>query len=141
MIVRLIRTILATQKRFDLVVRKNEAILGRFVGKILVLVHFQNLGRLVELALFGCAAFGLDLAKQREGAFELTGEALALGADAGEGPHVFAKCQSHGEGSFGLRMVGAKAVFHFRDAEREEIGFEGGGAVEPPGSIDEGLAS
>jgi hypothetical protein len=36
-------------------------------------------------------------------------------------------------------MVGAYAVFHFGDAEREEIGFDGGGAVELPGGVEEGL--
>src|ERR1700720_3135367 len=135
----LLRTILATQKRFDLAIRKNEAILGRFVRKILVLVDFQDFRGLIELTLFGCTAFGLNLAEQREGAFELTGEALALGAYAGECPHVFAKCQGHGQGGFGLWMVGAEAILHFGDAEREKVGLDSGGAVHAPGGIDEGL--
>src|SRR2546430_4976314 len=36
-------------------------------------------------------------------------------------------------------MVGADAVFHFGDAEREEVGLDGGGAVELPGGIEERL--
>jgi len=130
---------LATNKSFDLASRKNEPIFGGYIRNVFVFVHLQNLGSLVELALFGDAALGLDLAELREGPFELAGEALALGADAGEGPRVFAKCQGHGEGSFGLRVVGADAIFHFGDAEREEIGLDGGGTVETPGSIDEAL--
>jgi hypothetical protein len=31
------------------------------------------------------------------------------------------------------------AVFHFGDAEREEVGFDGGGAVHPPRGVDERL--
>jgi hypothetical protein len=121
------------------VVGENEAIVGWLVGKILVLVHFQNLTGLVELTLFDRAALGLNLAELSEGALELPGETLALGTDAGEGAHVFTKCEGHGEGGFGLRMVGAEAVFHFNDAEREEVGLDSGGAVHAPGGIDEGL--
>ena len=139
MSVGLLGTVLATKKRFDLVIRKNKAIFGGMVGEVFGLVHFQNLSGLAELALFGCAAISLDLAKQREGPFELAGEALALGADVGECPHVFAKCQGHREGGFGLRMVGAEAIFHFNDAEREEVGLDSGGAVHAPGGVDEGL--
>jgi hypothetical protein len=36
-------------------------------------------------------------------------------------------------------MIRADAVFHLGDAEREEIGLDGGGAVELPRGIDEGL--
>src|SRR5580704_12410300 len=67
------------------------------------------------------------------------GEALALCADAGESSHVFTKCHGHREGGFGLRMVDADAIFHFGDAEREEIGLDGGGTVHAPGSVDERL--
>ncbi len=139
MSVGLVGTVLATQKRFDLVVRKNEAIFGGMVGEVFGLVHFQNLSGLVELALFDCAAIGLDLTEQREGPLELAGEALALGADVGKCPHVFAKCQGHRECGFGLRMVDADTVLHFGDAEREEIGLDGGGAVDSPGGVDERL--
>ena len=31
------------------------------------------------------------------------------------------------------------AVFHFGDAEREEVGLDCGGAVELPGGVDQGL--
>ena len=36
-------------------------------------------------------------------------------------------------------MVDAEAVFHFNEAEREEVGLDGGGAVHAPGGVDEGL--
>jgi hypothetical protein len=135
MSVGLIGTTLATKKRFDLVVRKNEPILGWFIGNVFIFVHFQNLSGLVELALFGCAAIGLDLAELNEGPFELSGEALAVDADLREGADVFAECQGHGEGGFSFGMVGADAVFHFGDAEREEVGLDSGGAVESPGGV------
>ena len=106
---------------------------------MLVFVHFQNLGGVVELAKFDRAALGLDLAELSERPFELAGKALALGTDAGESAHVFTKCEGHGERGFGLRMVGAEAIFHFNDAEREKVGFDSGGAVHAPGGIDEGL--
>jgi len=102
-------------------------------------MHFQNLSGIIELTLFVCAAVGLDLAELSEGALELTGKALAVNTDVGESTHVFPKCQGHGEGGLSLRMVGVKTVFHFNDAEREEIGFDSGGAVHPPGGVDEGL--
>jgi hypothetical protein len=77
-------TVLAAQKRFDLVVRKNEPIVGRIVwgglaGPVFVLVHFQDFGGLVELALLVCAAIGLDLAEQKQSAFELAGEGAGSG--------------------------------------------------------------
>jgi hypothetical protein len=129
----------AVQERLDFVVRENEAIISGLVGQIFVFVHFQDLGGLVELALFGSAAVGLDLAELSEGALELAGKTLAVNADVGEGAHLFTKCHSHGEGGLGLRMVGAEAVFHFDDAQREEVGLDSGGAVHAPGGVDEGL--
>ena len=51
----------------------------------------------------------------------------------------FAEGHGHSEGGFGLRMVRADTIFHFCDPEREEVGFEGGGAVELPGGVDQGL--
>src|ERR1700730_12402648 len=122
--VRLLPAFFAAEEGLDFVVGKNEAIVSGLVRKVFVFVHFQNLSGLVELALFGCTALGLDLAKLMEGAFELTGQALALGADTGESPHVFAKCQGHGEGGLSLGMVGVEAFFHFNDAEREEVGLD-----------------
>ncbi len=102
-------------------------------------MHFQNLSGLVELALFCVAALGLDLTELRQGAFVLAAEPLAGNTDVGEGPVVLAVGQSHGESGFGLRMVGADAVFHFSDAKREEVGLDGGGAVDLPSSVKEGL--
>jgi len=52
---------------------------------------------------------------------------------------ILVEAIGHREGGFGLRMVDADVVFHFGDAEREEIGLDGGGTVESPGGIDEGL--
>jgi hypothetical protein len=39
----------------------------------------------------------------------------------------------------GLRRVRPDAAFHLSDAEREEVGLDGGGAVDAPGGIDDGL--
>jgi hypothetical protein len=36
-------------------------------------------------------------------------------------------------------MVGADAVLHFSDAERIEVGFDGGRAVELPGRVEKRL--
>ena len=102
-------------------------------------MHFQNLSGIVELAILVCATLGLDLAEQNEGALELAGEALAVSADVSERPVVLAVRQGHGEGSLGLRMVGADTVFHFGDAERVEIGLDGGGTVELPGGVEKRL--
>lgn len=52
---------------------------------------------------------------------------------------MLAEGQGHGEGSFGIRMVGMDATLHLSDAEREEIGLDGGGALHTPGGIDERL--
>ena len=101
-------------------------------------MHFQDFGRIVELALFILAALSLGLAELSEGAFELGHEALTVDADVGESPVVFAEGHGHSEGGFGLRMVGADVVFHFGDPEREEVGLDRG-AVELPGSVDERL--
>jgi len=135
----LLGTVLATQKRFDLVVRKNEPILGWFIGNVFIFVHFQNLSGLVELTLFGCAALGLNLAELSKGPFELAGETLAVDADLGEGAGVLTERQGHRECGFGLRMVGADLIFHFGDAEREEISLDSGGTVHAPGGVDERL--
>jgi len=64
----LLAAFFAAQMGLDFGGRKNEPIVrwivcGRLVGEILVFVHFQNLGGIVELALFICAALGLDLAE------------------------------------------------------------------------------
>src|SRR5689334_21914835 len=53
--------------------------------------------------------------------------------------HVLAEGYSHGECGFSLRMAGADAIFVLGDAERVEIGLNGGGAVHAPGGVDEGL--
>src|ERR1700730_8825140 len=123
----------------DFGIRKNEAILGGLVGKVFILVHFQDSGGPAELELFGFAALGLNLAEQNEGAFELAREALAVNADIGERAVVFAVGQGHSQGVLGLGMVGADAVFHFGDAEREEVGLDSSGAVELPGCVGERL--
>src|ERR1700687_1515337 len=101
-------------------------------------MHFVEGGGGFQLALLVFAAFGLDLAEQNESAFELAGEALAVNTDVGESPIVFTEGQGHSEGGFGLRMVGADTIFHFGDPDREEVGLDGGGAVELPGGVDQG---
>ncbi|HWY46319.1 MAG TPA: hypothetical protein VNX70_02985, partial [Bryobacteraceae bacterium] len=84
----------SAEKGLDFVVGENEAIVSGLVRKIFVFVHFQNLTGLVELTLFVCAAVGLDLAELSEGALELTGKALAVNADVGEGTHVFTNAKA-----------------------------------------------
>ena len=127
----------------DFGIRKNEPIFSRIVWgglvRVFVLMHFQDSGGPAELELFGFAALALDLAEQNEGTFELAGETLAVDADVGERAVVFAVGQGHSQGVLGLGMVGADAVFHFGDAEREEVGLDSSGAVELPGCVGERL--
>ncbi|HEV3312244.1 MAG TPA: hypothetical protein VG815_17165, partial [Chloroflexota bacterium] len=112
---------------------------GRIVSEAFVFVYSHGFGGVFELALFGFAAVSLDLAELSESPLELAGETLAVDADLGEGAGVLTEGHCHGEGGFGLRMAGVDAVFHFGDAEREEVGLDGGGAVHAPGGIDERL--
>jgi hypothetical protein len=104
-----------------------------------VLVHFQNPGGSAKLLLFGLAALGLGLAELSRGAFGLAGEVLAVDANVGECAVVLAEGHGHRERGFGIRMVDVDVVFHFGDAERIEVGLDGGGAVELPGGVDERL--
>jgi len=102
-------------------------------------MHFEEVGGAVEGVVLVLAALGLDLTKLGEGVFELAGEALAVDSEIGEGVDVFAEGESHGEGGFGLGVTGGDAGFVFGDAEREEVGLEGGDAIEAPGGVGERL--
>ena len=135
----MVETQVAMDVGFNIGIRKNEAILGGIVRQAVFLVHFEQLGGVEELVTFAVVALVLDLAELSERPFELAGEALAVDADVGESDGVLAEGEGHGEGGFGLRMVSADAILHFGDAEREEVGLNGGGAIEAPGGIDEGL--
>jgi hypothetical protein len=52
---------------------------------------------------------------------------------------VLAVGESHGEGGLGVRMAGADLVLALGDAEREEVGLDGGGAFELPAGVGERL--
>src|SRR5579871_2210076 len=109
------------------------------VGKSIFFMHFENGGGIAELVQLAAAALFLNLTQLLEGSIELAGEALAMDPDLSEGAVVLAECEGHRESCLGLRMVGQGPVFPFSDAEREEVGLDGGGAVHPPGRIDQQL--
>src|ERR1700680_242039 len=62
MMVGLLPAFFAAHVGFNFSARKNEPIVSRLVGAVFILVHFQNLSGVVELALFSGATVGLDLA-------------------------------------------------------------------------------
>jgi hypothetical protein len=64
---------------------------------------------------------------------------VAVDSEIREGVDVFAEGKSHGEGGFGLGVIGGNAGFVFGDAEREKVGLEGGDEIEAPGGVGERL--
>ena len=91
------------------------------------------------MVAFAIATFVLDFAELIEGAIELASEALAVDADLSERARLLAEGEGHGKCGFGVRMPVLDAVCHFGDAEREEIGFDSGGAVHAPRSVNRRL--
>ena len=67
----------------DLGFRKNEAMVGGFPGNVFVLMEFEQVGGIAEVAAFLVAPFVLDGAELVEGLLELAGEAGAVESQAG----------------------------------------------------------
>ena len=63
---------------FDFRPLKNEAIPGGFVGNPFVFVHFEEGCGAFEVASFGFAALGLDLAEFLDGLVELARETVGV---------------------------------------------------------------
>ena len=84
-------------------------------------------------------AVGLELLKQRDGFFELAGEALAVEAQVGEGTGLRFERGGDGEGLLDLLGGFGELVGDPDYAQGEEIVFEGGDSVEPPGGVGQGL--
>jgi len=123
--------VLAHQKlgvALDLLLGKNEAILGGIPGKSFVLMVNEDLGGVAELAAFALGAFGLEVAQRCEGLLELAREAAAMEAEGREGAVGVDDVELDG-GLLGRRVGGAV----------EEGGFEFGDAVEAPGGVGEFL--
>ena len=70
---------------FDMLFRKNEAMIGRLPGNAFVLMEFQEGGGVFEVAAVALRAVGLNFAEVIECLSELAGEALAVHAESGEG--------------------------------------------------------
>ena len=84
-------------------------------------VDFELAGSEGELAVVVLAAVGLYLAKELKGALKLAGEPLAVKAERGEGSMRV----DHVELVVGISVGSAG----------DEFGFEGGDAIEAPGSV------
>ncbi len=102
----------------NLVFRKNKAIVGGFPGNSFVLMEFQDVGGVAEVAAVLVAPVVLDLAEPVERFLELAGEAGAVESE-------------HGEGLDGGLRVGERV------GVCEDSGFEEWDAVEAPGGIGE----
>ena len=62
----------------DALFRKNEAMVGGLPGNAFVLMEFEQVGGIAEVATFLLAAFGLEVTELAEGVLELAGEACAV---------------------------------------------------------------
>ena len=82
-VARLVEADEALGEDFDLVVRKNEAILDGVVRNSFVLVEFEEGGGVFEVAALALGAVGLDLAENVQGFLKLAGEPLGMHAEGG----------------------------------------------------------
>jgi hypothetical protein len=92
---------------FDLISRKNEAMVGGFPRNSFVFMEFEEGSGIAEVATLAFAPVGLDLAKLVERLLELAGEALAVQSQRGEeavGVHDI-----EGDGGFFVRGLVARA--------------------------------
>jgi hypothetical protein len=71
-------------KGFDLVLRKNEAMIGGLPGNSFVFVKFEEGGGVLEVATLALGAVGLDLAQLVEAFLELAREARAVQSKRGQ---------------------------------------------------------
>jgi hypothetical protein len=106
---------------FDLIFRKNEAMIGGLPGNSFVLVEFEESGGVLEVAALALDPVSLDFAEVVHGLLELAREPLVVQTEGGEGAvgvdDVEIDC-----GLIGGRVGGAV----------EEGGFERGDAGEGP---------
>jgi hypothetical protein len=99
----------------------------------------DQVGGLVEVVSFPGEAFGLELPEQGESLLKLTGEALAVEAEVREGARLGVERRGGGERLLDLFGGFGELVGEVDHAQGEEIGFEGGDAVEPPGGVGQSL--
>ncbi len=102
-------------------------------------MHLLDEGGFFQLGFFVGAAIGLDLAELVERSFELAREAMLVRAEVRECAGVLAQGGGHGKRGVDFRMGRVDVVRLLVDAEREQVGFEGGDAIEAPGSVGERL--
>ncbi len=113
---------LAPGEGVDFLGRKNEAILRRVVGNAFVFMEFGDGGGVLEVAFAVREALGLDRAEMIVSFLELAREARGVEAEHREIAHSLGDVDFHG-------LAGAF----------QQIGFEGGDAVEAPGGVGEFL--
>src|SRR5215472_3564323 len=89
-------------------------------------MEFQDAGGVAELAALAIATFGLDLAEQDKSFLVLAGEASGVEAEANKG--LVAVDDVEIDAGLFVGWVGGAV---------EELGFEGGDAVETPGGRGE----
>ncbi len=102
--------------------RKNEAILGWIIGDAFVFMDFGDGGGVLEVAIAAFVAVGLDLAELLECFLKLAREARAVETERRECARGVGDVNLHG-------LAGAF----------QQIGFEGGDAVEAPGGVGQFL--
>jgi hypothetical protein len=127
-VARLVEKHEALGEAFDMVFRKNEAMIRRLPGNSFVFVEFEEGGGVLKIAAFALGAAGLDVAKRIEALLELAGKALAMQAERGE----------EAMGVDNIKVDSRLFVGRIGGA-REQLGFEEGDAVEPPGGVGEFL--
>jgi hypothetical protein len=148
-----VRSIRAAEEfEVDFTIRKNKPKLGFRVGgwvegQTLYSVEFFDQKRLLEIGVAGClllgAALGLELAEAVEVAVKAAVQALLVDGQQVEAFCVVAKSPGLGEGGVqlgGLWMFGIdRFSVLFGMSEGEEVGFDGAGAVQAPGSVGDRL--
>jgi hypothetical protein len=111
---------------FDLVFRKNEAMVGGLPWNSLVFMEFEDGGGVFELALLVAEAFVLDVAELIESLLELAREAGAVQSEVGQKAMGVDDVEGGGLGAGG-RGLGAF----------EHVNLEEWDAIYAPGSVGE----
>lgn len=84
-------------------------------------------------------ANGLHATELLHGTLTLAGNALAVHAHVGEGALFVAQSSRHGQRYVRPAISGVNLAGPALNGEGEEVGFEHGGAIQAPGSVDDGL--
>jgi hypothetical protein len=127
-VARLVEKFEAIGEAFNVILRKNEAMIGGLPGNSSVFVEFEEGGGVLKIVALGLSAVGLDFAELVEALLELAGKALALDAEVGDE----AMGVDDIECDFLIERDGSGGA-------REHFGFEQRDAVETPGGVGEPL--